>query len=116
MPPAQRPDPPVAVNQGAPCRTSTFDTAAGSKLVVGSALILMGFSIVNESTTAEAEVDLFDGVDAESTPTFPITLLPQESVRDWFGDRGINMLVGLFASAAIGGVKGSVFWYPAPGT
>jgi hypothetical protein len=107
QPPGRRPD------LDTPACHVEFDTSAGGLVIVSSELILYGWSIVNESTTTEAEVDLYDNTSAQAIPVWPVTLLPQESSREWFGDRGIWLRRGLYAAAAIGAVKGAVFWLPA---
>jgi len=95
-----------------PCFHTEFDTTGGGQLIMARELVLYGWSIVNESTTLEAEVDFYDGLQVEGVPAWPVTLLPQESSREVWMPQGILCQVGLFAAAAIGTVKGSVFWLP----
>jgi hypothetical protein len=70
---------------------------------------LAGFSLRETTGVAVAVVNLRDGDDANAALVQTISLAPAESVRDWFGDRGISLYNGLFMDVAAGAVDGAVF-------
>lgn len=70
---------------------------------------LAGFALRETSGAAPAVVVLRDGSDATGDPTIPITLAPGESVREWFGPGGVNLVYGLYVDVVSGAVDGSVF-------
>lgn len=69
---------------------------------------LFGFS-ARESAGATAVFKLFDGTDATGTLLADVTLAANESVRDWFGDRGIAVATGIYLQRTSGACNVTIF-------
>lgn len=71
---------------------------------------LVGFSLRNLSEADDATVRVLfhDGSDENADVVLSVSLQPGESVRDWFGPGGINLVNGLFMNID-GDVEGSVY-------
>lgn len=72
-------------------------------------LAVVGWSIKNLSTSATAELDMYDAGSASGEIIFPITLAANESSREWFGPDGVLFESGLSLNVAIGAVDGAIF-------
>ncbi|MEN8672572.1 hypothetical protein [Nocardioides sp.] len=85
-------------------------TGGATKRPLTSPGALVGYAIRNLSEEDEATVRVLfhDGSDANGDVVLPLTLLPGESARDWFGPGGINLTYGLFVDID-GSVEGSVY-------
>lgn len=75
---------------------------------VGGRVILMGWSIRETSGLAVASVIVRNGTDASGMESASINLNASDSVRDWFGPRGILLDNGYFPVVA-GAVAGAVW-------
>lgn len=85
-------------------------TGGATKRPLTSPGALVGYAIRNLSEEDEATVRVLfhDGFDANGDVILPLTLLPGESARDWFGPGGINLSYGLFVEIE-GSVEGAVY-------
>lgn len=79
-----------------------------SGLIYSGPVVLVGWSIKETTGSAQAELDLYDGISAAAVtgiPAFPITLLPNESTRDVLINA--RMLNGIWANIT-GALEGSI--------
>lgn len=70
---------------------------------------LMGWSIKNLSSSAAAELDIYNSGSASGDVVFPVTLAGNESSREWFGPNGILLDSGLAVAVQSGSVSGAMF-------
>lgn len=90
--------------------------AAGtSGIVVAGAALLLGWGVKESTGMGSATVDVFDGSDATGQLTVPITLVTNESVRDWLGPDGLLMVRGIYVRATAGSASGSLWVVVLPG-
>lgn len=75
---------------------------------VGGRVILMGWSIRETSGLAVASVIVHNGTDASGLESASVNLNASDSVRDWFGPRGILLDNGYFP-VVTGAVAGAVW-------
>lgn len=76
--------------------------------ITGSTGVLMGFSAKETSGTTSAHFRL--RVDtAVGTILATVSLLPNESVRDWYGPAGVTATGGVYFELVSGAVAGGVF-------
>ena len=92
-----------------PVRHQYFD-ATGSISLVRFSIILYGWILANPSGSVAAVMNFYDGNDTTGNPDFPITLASSESISDYWGDRGILCLNGLYGNVTAGEVKGSILY------
>lgn len=74
---------------------------------INNRVVLYGYS-VRETAGAAAQVLILNGADASGLEVVGINLNPNESIRDWLGDRGIVCDVSLFV-VKTGTVTGSLY-------
>lgn len=84
-------------------------SASATKNATNNAGALVGFALRNTSASVSAVVLLRDGTTADAPVVVPITLAPDESIRDWFGPSGVNLSFGLYVDVTAGAVDGTVF-------
>lgn len=70
---------------------------------------LVGFSLVESTGGASAQLVLRDGTDSTGAVLAIVTLGPGESVRDWFGPSGVGFGRGVFVDPVAGQVDGAVY-------
>lgn len=81
------------------------------RLYTGNGRIV--YRAVKESTGAAlAEVDLYDGSNATGILIEPVTLIANESARDWFMPGGVEFDNGLFVNVTSGTVSASITIVP----
>ena len=86
-----------------------------SGVVLGGPLLLFGWSLRESTGAAPAQLDVYDGADATGQPVATITLIANESTRDYPGLPGITCRRGLYVNAVAGSVAG-VVWAAGYGT
>lgn len=72
-------------------------------------VFLCGFSLIETTGTATAEIDLWNGFNASSELVAVIALNPGQSMRDWYGFMGLYLDTGLYCQIVSGSVRGSVY-------
>lgn len=102
----KRPDPDT------PLIHTEFNLTAVGTLLVGGELIVMGWALKEATNLNPANIDLYDSTAAQGVPTFPVTLLKNESSRETWAPRGVWMQEGLYLNVTTGQVSGSIFWLP----
>lgn len=70
---------------------------------------LKGFNLRETTGAGIATVRILDGTDASADLVVAITLAANESVRDWFSERGIALLNGCYVQRVTGTVEGAVY-------
>lgn len=80
-----------------------------SGVVLGGPLLLFGWSLRESTGTAPAQLDVYDGADATGQLVATITLIANESTRDYPSMPGVLCRRGLFVNAVAGSVAG-VLW------
>jgi hypothetical protein len=83
-------------------------TGTGQFVLTGQ-LRLRGFGFNNTSTTATAEVDLYDGEGSGGQLISKILFAANESVREWWSGDGIGCEHGIAVVWVSGSVSGSVW-------
>jgi hypothetical protein len=102
-----RPRPPAAVVKQLP--TLSAGTIPRRQLTAVQNR-LMGYAVRETTGAAAAVVELRDGADgADGDLVVPIDLKAGETVRDWFGDIGLEVAVGLVVVVVSGAVDGAVY-------
>lgn len=86
----------------------TGNPASTGELYNGD-LILYGWTFTETSGAATAQVDLFDGGNAQSTLIASITLAAGQSTRDWLAGSGIHCLQGVFVNVVTGSARGAIW-------
>ena len=105
-------EPPPPTGPAQWVRAFTFlnpPTVSAPAIVVGFPTILMGYAVFESTGTAPASLFFLDGVGLNGELLFEVTLLANESVRDWFGPQGLECRGGVTVQGLTGSVKGSVF-------
>lgn len=85
----------------------TADDFSGT-IITGAAL-LRGWSFTENTGSAPATVNLYDGGGTDGTLVASITLDQGQSTRDSLTGAGIECRVGLFVDVAVGAVDGAVW-------
>lgn len=103
----------AAVNAGAvtvsqPPAADAIALPGASGALTGAAGVLLGFSMRESGGVAAAVVRLRDGA-VGGAILATVSLAVGESVRDWFGDRGVNVPTGIFFELVSGAVEGAVY-------
>lgn len=83
--------------------------AAGGVLISGRGVMLVGWSVIETTGAAAAEVDLFDGHDASGTPVAYVSLSASQSSREALPRPGLALERGLWVQWITGSTKG-VLW------
>lgn len=83
-------------------------TVAGATFATGP-VRLMGWALKESTGAAAAAFELYDGTDTTAQSLAPVTLVANESIRDWFGTHGIICERGLFINVTAGSVRGTLF-------
>lgn len=84
------------------------------KLIIGRKATVLGWSLVETTGSARAELRILDGADANGTLIADITLSPGESTRDLVPAPGVVARSGVYAKVVSGSVDGSL-WVRVPG-
>lgn len=103
--------PPVEIDlelDGAPVLPVSLPTGQ-SGAVTGGPIWLAGWSLRNTSSSAAAQIDLYDGADATGQLVATITLAASESTRDYLPSPGVTCRRGVYADAVSGSVAGAVW-------
>jgi hypothetical protein len=95
-----------------PARTIALGTITADATAITGAGILFGYSFTETTGGAVAEVQLLDGTDTGGAFITDITLLADESTRDWFGLPGLVFRNSLFVDVVAGSVAGAVWVVP----
>lgn len=82
-------------------------------LILGRDGILFGWSFIEVTGTANAEIDLYDGTTAGGALIAAVALQPGQSTRDNSPGLGIALTVGLYVHIVAGSVRGAL-WVVAP--
>lgn len=72
--------------------------------------VYLGHSIREHSGTAPATVDFYDGTSTTGILFNPVSLVANESTRDWYPLPGIPIVGGIFAHAVTGTVDGCIYF------
>lgn len=83
-------------------------TVAGT-LFANGPIRLMGWALKESTGAAAAAFELYDGNDATGQSLAPVTLVANESIRDWFGAAGVLCERGVFLNVTAGSVRGTLF-------
>ncbi len=78
-------------------------------MLYGAACRITGWSLVETTGTARAEIRIIDGRDTTGQVLADITLSAGESTRDYWGPDGIPARVGVLADIVSGSVSGAVY-------
>lgn len=84
-------------------------TSSNTKFAVTGQLRLRGFGVHNTSTSATAEVDIYDGEDSGGQLVCKVLLAANESSREWWSGDGIGCEHGVAMVWVSGSVGGSVW-------
>lgn len=79
-----------------------------SGLVFSNACYVLGWSILNLSSTAFAAFSLWNGSDPDGYVADPVTLAPNESNREWWGPDGVFYAMGVWFNFDLGTLSGTV--------
>ena len=90
-----------------------FGPVAGLVQVIGTDCILMGFSVLETTGAAPAEVDIIDGSTATGRPLAFVALTAGKSDHDTFSSWGIAIETALSVNVSAGTAKG-VLWVIMP--
>lgn len=87
----------------------TIETAPGG--VAATPGVLLGFAVA-ERAGATASFRLRDGKLVTSPVLYPlVTLTANQSLREWFGDVGIDILSdAIFLQVVSGSIEGNIYW------
>jgi hypothetical protein len=91
-------------------RYLAFDLNASSRLLLGFAVDLYGWSLKNLSTSTAADIDLYDGTDTSGVAALPVQIPSSSTSTVWFGPNGVRFHNAVFANVTTGEVKGSLFY------
>lgn len=72
--------------------------------------LLTGFSFIETTGAAVAEVDILDGNNAAGALAAPVSLLAGQSTRDTFGAHGLYFQSGPYLRLVAGSIRGAL-WY-----
>lgn len=92
-----------------PARYASWSDAASDVPLLAFSVVFLGWSILNEDDANPAFLNIIDATDSSAPPVWPISLLPQESDREWFGNRGVLMENGVYLEIT-GTLSGSIFY------
>lgn len=81
-----------------------------SRQLVNVSGVYLGHSLKEATGTAAAAIDLYDGTDTTGILLNPVTLLDNESTRDWYPLPGIVVTSGIWADVTSGEVTGVVYF------
>ena len=107
------PESAVLVIADAPARPLQVNAAAASANLAGGSGVLMGWSLVEPTGTADAVVSLVDGGAAGSPILGEIVLAAGGSESIWLGPAGVAVTSGVFLVVTSGQVTGAVWFAPA---
>lgn len=77
---------------------------------IGRGTLLLGFSFIESTGVASAEVDILDGNDANGALVAAVSLQAGQSTRDTFGTHGVYCQSGPFLHVVSGSIRGAL-WY-----
>lgn len=92
---------PKPISCGATTTNYTFISRGGR---------LYGWSFEETTGAAVAQLELIDGSSDSGDRIVPITLLANESTRDWLGRPGIQITRGVYLKVVAGSVRATI-WY-----
>ena len=90
-----------------PIPTTTTDLS-----LLGGASVLTGWSFIETTGAAAAELQLFDGSSTTGALITDISLTQGQSTRDLMCANGVQIRFGLFMHVVAGSVRGSVWAVP----
>lgn len=93
-----------------PVHYVTFDLNGAGTPLLAFSVVLYGWALRNVSGSTLATLDIYDNNSVAGIPVFPINLAANETSREWFGDRGLMFLNGLYVNVTAQEVKGSIFY------
>lgn len=96
-----------------PARTISIAETATDAQLVGGAVVVLGWSWIEATGSAAAEVDLYDGTGTNGSLIVPIALNQGESTRDWLAGPALHARGGLYMDVVSGSVRGAVWVIPA---
>lgn len=94
-------------------RTTPIATTTTGELLVGGALLLVGWSFIETTGAAVAELALYDGSSNGGALIADIALSAGESVRDLISGAGLACYTSLFLDVVAGSIRGAVWTHPA---
>lgn len=100
----------IKVEWGHPAQRVVFAATGTHLVLVQFGIDLVGWSLANTSSSVAANINILDGGDTTGEIVFPITLAANESIRDWFPEKGVWFNVGLTVNVTAGNVQGTVFY------
>lgn len=93
-------------------RTIPIATTTTDLTVIGGASVLFGWTWIETTGSAVANVELYDGSGTNGALIVPVALNSGESTRDLWGHPGLGVQTGLFLHVVSGSVKGSLWIVP----
>lgn len=93
-----------------PVLTFPFGTITAGTNAFNRGTLLLGFAVVEATGTLPAELDIYDGNNANGALLRPITLNANESTSDYWGPEGVYCEQGPFLNVVSGSVRGAL-WY-----
>lgn len=96
-----------------PVLSLPFTTPIAQPNIMGRSCLLLGYSLIELSGSAPAQIDILDGGSANSTLVSPVSLDPGQSRLDWFGGEGIFCQGGPFLLLNLGNVRGALYYVDA---
>lgn len=89
-----------------------IEIPAASRLLIRGRCLLKGWAVRETAGVTNARLALRDGTTASGRRIVPISLLANESTRDWLSEEGIAFEQGVFFELVAGTIEGSVWVIP----
>lgn len=86
---------------------TSFPPTSTAANIAGQQTVVTWWAFTETSGISPATFQVFDGNDATGQEVATITLLPNESIREGTGDRGLYLERGPFVNVLSGSVKGT---------
>jgi hypothetical protein len=99
-----------------PAHWVAFDLNGAGKLVCGFSVIMLGWSLRNQSSSTLAALDIYDGADTSGQSVFPLNLAANEASVMWLGPNGVWFKNALYVNVTAQEVKGSILFRHRPHT
>lgn len=92
-----------------PARLLPVPATSTSRLLYSRGAVVMGWAFVESTGAGTARVNLYSGVDTTGTLAVPISLLADQSTRDYLSPAGVYFPSGVYLEVVSGSVVGSVW-------
>lgn len=84
-------------------------TTAASVALIGRECRVYGFSLIETTGAAPANVQIFDGAGPGGSDAIEIALTAGQSTRDWYGAPGLRFQTGAYLNVLAGSVRGALW-------